>query len=489
MMPPSLKLQGGHRGPVQSQRTILSPLGSWTSAAGWVSAAQGNPQMPCRKTMHPAHSLQLCLVLWADKQGEGWHLNSEPSSTQPWATLCALQGQCVLAPGLPNRHVAGTTPSAIPLGSKGSVLCRVATNGMQPPLRCKTRPAPAPLFTASCTMGRGSTSTSQHSPLLLVRRSVMELDCAMVALPTGAAAGGGWTAHQQQPGEGCGAALPCCHALRQRLGARSKGSGSRGASRGPLPLIIGGACLLLGLAFSCCMPQSVLKAAPSAAAIACRSQRCSEAAVPRSNIRGEVPAMMRNAQAEAGPLQPGMLLLSQPCVRGAQTERPVLGEQLVQQPDLLQRTQAGACAERHGFGEQHWHPDKPGLRQPSRGEAHTEGAGLGEPSCRSSQEGPAGRGTAQEQLHLQSPWQAENGAEPEARLAGPGFWQPDVWEQDQETAEAQGLDAGADCWHNAAGRAGTAAGARGLTRHDTLREQSSRLQGETSRAGASRRQT
>ena len=199
--------------------------------------------------------------------------------------------------------------------------------------------------------------------------------------------------------------------------------------------------------------------------------------------------MMRNAQAEAGPLQPSMLLLSQPCVRGAQTERPVLGEQLVQQPDLLQRTQAGACAERHGFGEQHWHPDKPGLRQPSRGEAHTEGAGLGEPSCRSSQEGPAGRGTAQEQLHLQSPWQAENGAEPEARLAGPGFWQPDVWEQDQETAEAQGLDAGADCWHNAAGRAGTAAGARGLTRHDTLREQSSRLQGETSRAGASRRQT
>ena len=211
--------------------------------------------------------------------------------------------------------------------------------------------------------------------------------------------------------------------------------------------------------------------------------------MPRGNIRGEVPAVMRHAQATTAPLQPDMLHLSQPCVRRrAQAERPVLGEQLLQQPDLMQRTPAGACAERHGSGEQHWRPGKLGLHQPSRGRAHAEEPGLGEPPCQSSHEGCAGRRPAQEQLHLQSPWQAESEAELEADLAGEGIWQPDVWEQNRETAEAQGRDTRGDCWNDAAGMAGTAGGARSLMGRDALQGQSSRLQGGTSGAGASRGQ-
>ena len=211
--------------------------------------------------------------------------------------------------------------------------------------------------------------------------------------------------------------------------------------------------------------------------------------MPWGNIRGEVPAVIRRAQPEAGLLQPDMLYLSQPCVRSAPAERPVLGEQLLQQPDLLQHTQAGACAERHGLGEQlhlqspllqHRRPDKPGLRQPSRARAQAKGLGPEE----SSQEGRAGRCTAQEQVHLQSSWQAESEADLEGGLVGHGIWQPDVWEQNRETDEAQGQDVGGDYWQEAAGTTGTAEGARGLTGRDVLRGQSSRLQ-----AGASRGQT
>ena len=215
--------------------------------------------------------------------------------------------------------------------------------------------------------------------------------------------------------------------------------------------------------------------------------------MPRGNIRGEVPAVIRRAQPEAGLLQPDTLHLSQP-VRGAAAERPVLGEQLLQQPGLLQPTQAGVCAERHGLGEQlhlqspllqHRRPDKLGLRQPSRAKAHAQGPGPKE----SSQEGRAGRCTAQEQSHLQSPWQAESEADLEGGLVGHGIWQPDVWEHNWEADEAQGQDVGGDYWHEAPGMTGTAGGAHGLTGRDILRGQGSRLQGGASRAGASRGQT
>ena len=231
---------------------------------------------------------------------------------------------------------------------------------------------------------------------------------------------------QEAPAGQCKCMLQACNTQVLRAGASAA-----------LPLIVGAACLLLGLAFYFCRPQSVSKAPLSAAAFACRPQLVSEAAVPRGNIRGEVPAVVRSAQPAPGLLQPDMLHLNQPCVRSAQAERP----------------------------------------------------GLEMPPCQSSHEGCAGRCTAQEQLHPQSPWQAESEAELEARLAGQGIWQPDVWEQGREAAEAQGRDVGDDSWHEAEGVTGTSAGARGLTGRDALRGQSSRLQGGASRMGASRAQT
>ena len=191
---PSRKLQGGHRQPVQSPSTTRSPSGSWTSAAGWVSAPWGKPDATaCRKIMQPAHVPSALFtaagplgrpspLLWAchfrgaaSLQG---HLCAASVLAAPAAHSVLPHGGCAanavqqcLHPCRGSVQLAldcqtGTwlafafrAISTLPLSSEVSVLCRPATNDMQPPLRCNRRPALAPLFTASCRKGRGSPST------------------------------------------------------------------------------------------------------------------------------------------------------------------------------------------------------------------------------------------------------------------------------------------------------------------------------------------